>query len=62
MADFIFLIFLPPVLLCMYYVGFITLTKLNIKQPDKTIKTHILRFFYGFAVLFILALLVFLMK
>lgn len=62
MADFIFLIFIPPVLLCMYYAGFITLAKLKIKQPDKKIKTHLLRIFSGFTVFSVLTLLVLLIK
>ncbi len=62
MADFIFLIFIPPVLLCMYYTGFIVLAKLKIKQPDKKIKTHLLRIFSGLTVFSVLTMIVLLIK
>lgn len=62
MADFIFLIFIPPVLLCMYYTGFITLAKLNINQPDQNKKVHLLRIFSGFLVFSLAAMLILLIK
>lgn len=62
MADFIFLIFIPPVLLCMYYTGFIILAKLNINQPDQSKKVHLIRIFSGFVVFSLLALLILLIK
>jgi len=61
-ADFIFLIFIPPVLLFMYYTGFIALAKLNIKQPDQSKEVHLLRLFSGFAVFSMVALLILLIK
>ncbi len=62
MADFIFLIFIPPVILFMYYAGFVALAKLKINQPDKGMKIHVQRFFSGFAVFSIIAILVLLVR
>lgn len=56
------ILFLPLVVLFMYYVGFITLTKLKIKQIDNDTKTHFLRFFSGFIVMALLALLILLIR
>jgi hypothetical protein len=62
MADFIFFIFIPPVLLFMYYVGFITMTKLKMKQPDDDKKTHLLRAFWGFVVFAVVAFVILTIK
>ena len=56
------ILFLPLVVLFMYYVGFITLTKLKIKQIDTDTKTHFLRFFSGFIVMALLSLLILLIR
>lgn len=56
------ILFLPLVVLFMYYVGFITLTKLKIKQIDNDNKTHFLRFFSGFIVMALLSLLILLIR
>ncbi|MFC5875154.1 hypothetical protein [Chryseobacterium arachidis] len=62
MADFIFLIFIPPVLLFIYYVGFVIMTRFKMKQTDNDMKTHFLRLFWGFILFFVVAFFVFLIK
>ncbi|MCS3530131.1 hypothetical protein [Chryseobacterium sp. JUb7] len=62
MADFIFLIFIPPVLLFVYYVGFVTMTKVKIKQVDNDMKTHVLRILFGLITFSVIALFILLIK
>ncbi|MDQ0592317.1 hypothetical protein QFZ37_000686 [Chryseobacterium ginsenosidimutans] len=62
MATFILLILLPPVLLIIYYVGFIVMTKTKIEQKDKDTKTHFMRLLLGFATFSVIAIFMLLIK
>nr|WP_314493380.1 hypothetical protein [uncultured Chryseobacterium sp.] len=52
------IILLPAVLAFMYYVGFITMTKLKINQADGELKTHFLRILFGFLAISVLTLFI----
>lgn len=62
MVYFILLLFIPPVLLFLYYAGFIAMTRLKIKQVDNDMKTHFLRLFWGFIVFAVIAIFILLIR
>jgi hypothetical protein len=62
LETFILYLFIPVALLVLYYVGFITMAKLKIKQSDDDVKTHFLRIFYGFLTMALFTLIFFILK
>ncbi|MFL9834091.1 hypothetical protein [Chryseobacterium terrae] len=48
LETFIIYLFIPIVFLLLYYAGFVTMSKLKIKQEEDDLKIHFLRIGFGF--------------
>jgi hypothetical protein len=62
LETFILYLFIPIAMLLLYYVGFITMAKLKLKQSEGQLKTHFLRIFYGFLTMASFTLILFILK